>query len=87
MLRSHHLGLIKAYRRKPARRRVLKVWLLESPEWVRQGMCVRLVWSAVFLVGVTALGSVGLPLLAEGGSQVMISWCTWPTSVGKSKNM
>jgi hypothetical protein len=36
---------------------------------------------------IPALGSVGLPLLAEGGSQVVISWCTWPTSVGKSKNM
>ena len=46
-------------------------------------MC--LVWSAVFLAEVITLGSVGLPMLAEGGSQVVISWCTQPTSVGKSK--
>jgi len=42
-------------------------------------MCVRMVGLEYSWWGSLPFGSVGLPLLALGASQVEISWCTRPT--------
>jgi len=42
-------------------------------------------WYVVSLAGVIALGLCLPTVVGVGGSQVVISWCAWLTSVGKSK--
>jgi len=71
---------IKHIGKKSARRRVLEVWWLESPEPVRRGTCERVVGLEYSWRGSSPLGSVGVPLLALalGGRvcQLVSSWCT-----------
>ena len=57
------------------------MWRLESPEQVSRGTCVGVVGLEHSWWGVIALRFCWPAVVAVGGSQVVISWCTRLTRV------